>query len=163
MARPVPVLPDVGSMIVPPGRRRPSRSAASISRMATRSLIEPPGLNDSSLATIRGFSPAPIRARRTRGVSPTVSRIESLMSPPTLRIYLLGRARAARTGRAGDGVATRIGLHAFFRASRADAGDWVEGPTVWPGPRTGTWLRSPDAQQALTHRHLRARPVRASG
>src|SRR4051812_27266925 len=77
---PVPVLPGVGSMIVPPARRRPSRSAASTSRIATRSLIEPPGLNDSSLATICGRTPAAIRLRRTSGVSPTVSRIESLMS-----------------------------------------------------------------------------------
>src|SRR3712207_3296232 len=80
MARPVPVLPDVGSMIVPPGRSRPSRSAASTSRIATLSLIEPPGLKYSILATICGASPAPIRLRRTSGVSPTVSRIESLMS-----------------------------------------------------------------------------------
>ena len=57
-----------------------SRAAASTSRIATRSLIEPPGLNDSSLATIWGVRPAPIRERRTSGVSPTVSRIESLMS-----------------------------------------------------------------------------------
>ena len=80
MARPVPVLPDVGSMIVPPARSRPSRSAASMSFIATRSLIDPPGLNDSTLATICGASPAPIRLSRTSGVSPTVSRIESLMS-----------------------------------------------------------------------------------
>ena len=78
MARPVPVLPEVGSTIVPPGRSRPSRSAASISATATRSLIDPPGLNVSSLATRRGRSPAPIRDRRTSGVSPIVSRIESL-------------------------------------------------------------------------------------
>ena len=50
------MLPDVGSTIVPPGISRPSRSAASISATATRSLIEPPGLNDSSLATRRGRS-----------------------------------------------------------------------------------------------------------
>ena len=45
-------------MIVPPGRRLPSRSAASIRRSATRSLIEPPGLNSSSLATSCGVRPA---------------------------------------------------------------------------------------------------------
>src|ERR671912_913129 len=80
IARPVPVLPEVGSMIVPPGRRRPSRSAASTSRIATRSLIEPPGLKYSSLATTWGLTPAPMRLSRTSGVSPTVSRIESLIS-----------------------------------------------------------------------------------
>jgi hypothetical protein len=47
----VPVLPEVGSTIVPPGRSLPSRSAASIIATATRSLIEPPGLNISTLAT----------------------------------------------------------------------------------------------------------------
>src|SRR5262245_21016606 len=67
-------------MIVPPGRSRPSRSAASTRRRATRSLIDPPGLNDSSFATIGVAIPAPIRLSRTTGVSPTVSRIESLMS-----------------------------------------------------------------------------------
>src|SRR3954447_9540695 len=67
-------------MIVPPGRSRPSRSAASMSLSATRSLIDPPGLNDSTLATICGASPCPIRLSRISGVWPTVSRIESLMS-----------------------------------------------------------------------------------
>src|SRR3954453_23888320 len=67
-------------MIVPPGRSRPSRSAASTMRIATRSLMEPPGLKYSTLATICGAHPWPIRLRRTRGVSPTVSRMESLIS-----------------------------------------------------------------------------------
>ena len=80
MARPVPVLPDVGSTMVPPGLSLPSRSAASMSATATRSLIEPPGLSDSTLATSCGVRPAPRRDRRTSGVSPMASRIESLMS-----------------------------------------------------------------------------------
>ena len=80
MARPVPVLPDVGSTMVPPGLSLPSRSAASMSATATRSLIEPPGLSASTLATICGVRPAPRRDRRTSGVSPMASRIESLMS-----------------------------------------------------------------------------------
>src|SRR5262245_30275898 len=67
-------------MIVPPGRRRPSRSAASTMRIATRSLIDPPGLKYSTLATICGVRPAPIRLRRTSGVSPTESSSESLIS-----------------------------------------------------------------------------------
>src|SRR4051794_3229359 len=77
MARPVPVLPEVGSTIVPPGRSSPSRSAASIIAIAARSLIEPPGLRASTLATICGVSPAPRRDRRTSGVSPMASMIES--------------------------------------------------------------------------------------
>src|SRR5438874_3426145 len=80
MARPVPVLPEVGSTIVPPGRSRPSRSADSISAAATRSLIDPPGLKDSSLATSWGASPAAMRESLTTGVWPIVSRIESFTS-----------------------------------------------------------------------------------
>src|SRR4051794_36048759 len=98
MASPVPVLPEVGSMIVPPGRRRPSRSAASMSFRATRSLIEPPGLNDSSFATICGARPCPIRLRRMSGVLPTVSRIDSLMSwavPLAVMEATIGRAPPA--------------------------------------------------------------------
>jgi hypothetical protein len=37
-------------------------------------------LKYSTFATICGASPAPMRLSRTSGVSPTVSRIESLMS-----------------------------------------------------------------------------------
>ena len=44
------MLPDVGSTIVPPGCRSPSRSAASIIAIAGRSFTEPPGLNSSTLA-----------------------------------------------------------------------------------------------------------------
>ena len=55
MARPWPVLPDVGSMIVPPGLSRPARSAASIIGSPMRSLTEPPGLSVSSLARISGW------------------------------------------------------------------------------------------------------------
>ena len=45
------VLPEVGSMMVPPGRSSPSRSAASIIDTAIRSLTDPPGFTCSSLAT----------------------------------------------------------------------------------------------------------------
>src|SRR3954447_904652 len=79
MARPTPVLPLVGSMSVPPGLSRPSRSAASIRDTATRSLIEPLGFIASIFATSCGLSPAPRRERRTRGVSPMASMIDSLI------------------------------------------------------------------------------------
>jgi hypothetical protein len=46
----MPVLPDVPSMIVPPGLSFPARSASSIIWIAMRSLIELPGLNVSTLA-----------------------------------------------------------------------------------------------------------------
>ena len=80
MARPVPVFPLVGSTIVPPGRSLPSRSAASIRAIAARSLIEPPGLSASTFATSCGVRSLPSRERRTSGVSPTASRIESFTS-----------------------------------------------------------------------------------
>src|SRR4051794_13386645 len=83
MARPVPVFPDVGSTIVPPGRRSPEASAASMSATATRSLIEPPGLRASTLATSCGTRPGRMRLRRTSGVWPMASRIESLTSART--------------------------------------------------------------------------------
>ena len=102
MASPVPVLPEVGSMIVPPGRRRPSRSAASIMRIATRSLIEPPGLKTSSFATIWGFRPAPMRDSRTSGVSPIVSRIDSLISGMVRRIRSRAWERSAVSWGCGD-------------------------------------------------------------
>ena len=43
MARPTPVLPEVGSTIVMPGLELAARSPASIIEMPMRSLTEPPG------------------------------------------------------------------------------------------------------------------------
>ena len=48
-AKAIPVLPEVGSTIVPPDFNRPSLSAASIIPRAARSLTLPPRLNFSSL------------------------------------------------------------------------------------------------------------------
>src|SRR5687768_5887720 len=80
MARPVPVLPLVGSTIVPPGFSFPSRSAASTRAIAARSLIDPPGLSASIFATSCGRRSLPRRPSRTRGVLPTASRMDSLTS-----------------------------------------------------------------------------------
>ncbi len=78
MARAMPVLPLVGSMIVVlPGAMRPSRSAASIIARPMRSLTLPPGLNDSSLPSTSAPLSSEIRLRRTRGVRP----ISSVMLP----------------------------------------------------------------------------------
>src|SRR5919108_851988 len=74
MASPWPVFPEVGSTMVPPGRRCPFRSAASIIRRPMRSFTLPPGFSISSLAsTVPGTSRA-TRPRRTRGVWPMASR-----------------------------------------------------------------------------------------
>ena len=45
----MPVLPEVGSTMVPPGLQRAGRSASSTIDSAMRSLIEPPGLARSDL------------------------------------------------------------------------------------------------------------------
>ena len=74
IARPVPVLPEVGSTIVPPGLSFPSRSAASIIVIPIRSLIDPPGFRYSSLTTTVADPEGTIRWSRTSGVWPTSSR-----------------------------------------------------------------------------------------
>ncbi len=50
MVSPMPVFPEVASMIVPPGFSSPSRSAASTMESAARSLTLPPMLRNSALA-----------------------------------------------------------------------------------------------------------------
>ena len=49
---PIPVFPDVGSIIVEPGFNIPLSSASSIMASATLSLTEPAGLKYSSFARI---------------------------------------------------------------------------------------------------------------
>jgi hypothetical protein len=74
----MPVLPDVPSMMVPPGRSFPSRSASSIILRAIRSLMELPGLKVSTFArTVAGITPRVMALSRTRGVSPMASRMLS--------------------------------------------------------------------------------------
>ena len=68
------MLPDVGSTITDsPGRRRPSRSAASIIDSATRSFSEPPGLNCSHLQKISAIPGSGRWRSRTSGVPPMSS------------------------------------------------------------------------------------------
>ena len=67
------MLPEVGSTIVPPGFSFPSRSAASIIASPIRSLFEPPGFRNSSLARIVPGTSRETRSSRTIGVSPTRS------------------------------------------------------------------------------------------
>src|SRR5437773_8869275 len=72
----MPVLPDVPSMIVPPGLSKPCFSASSIIFTAMRSLIELPGLNVSILATTSAATtPRVMRLIRTIGVCPMTSRM----------------------------------------------------------------------------------------
>src|SRR5215217_6744217 len=129
IARPVPVLPEVGSMIVPPGLSRPSASAASTIFIATRSLIEPPGLKYSTLATTCGFRPAAIRDSRTSGVSPTVSRMDPLMSAEAA----MSRTIRAGSSRAACGPDLPIGERDAARQAGRDPRRLV-GTAVLAGP-----------------------------
>ena len=102
MARAMPVLPEVGSRILTPGFRWPSRSASSIIRLAMRSFSEPVGFWPSSLAhsLTRGFGES--RWMPTSGVLPMVSRMSVertprvSQAPPTLP--RLGLAVLDRSG-----------------------------------------------------------------
>src|SRR5205823_5806489 len=77
MARAMPVLPEVGSRMVAPGFRRPSRSASSTMALAMRSFSEPVGFWPSSFAHMRtpGFGDS--RWMPTSGVSPIAARMSS--------------------------------------------------------------------------------------
>ena len=80
MASPTPVLPEVGSTMVPPLRNSPSASAASIMARAGRSLMLLPGLRNSSLASSWPDRSRPMRSIRTSGVLPISSISESAAS-----------------------------------------------------------------------------------
>src|ERR1700749_3729737 len=84
IARPTPVLPEVGSTITPPSRSRPSRSAVSIIRRAMRSLTEPPGFRYSILASTSRVLATPFVTdlSRSKGVLPIASVKESYTSTP---------------------------------------------------------------------------------
>ena len=71
-ARPMPVLPEVGSMMTEPGFSLPVASASSIMALAIRSLTEPAGLKYSSLARIFAsrFSAFSIWVSSSSGVWP---------------------------------------------------------------------------------------------
>ncbi len=71
MASEMPVLPEVGSRIVQPGRSSPSFSACSIIFSAGRSLIEPVGLRSSSFAQSRTSGVGDSPGSPTSGVPPT--------------------------------------------------------------------------------------------
>src|SRR5262249_50802424 len=94
IARPTPVLPEVGSTIVPPGSSFPSRSAASIIERPIRSFTDPPGFRNSSFARIVPGTSREIRSSRTMGVLPTRSRTLGSSRDIPLSLYLrLGRYR----------------------------------------------------------------------
>src|ERR1700722_8926927 len=73
IAKPVPVLPLVGSTIVPPGLSKPWRSAASSIATAGRSLTLPPGFTYSTLPSTRHAAPSTTLFSRNNGVWPMAS------------------------------------------------------------------------------------------
>ncbi len=77
IASEMPVLPEVGSRIVWPGRIRPRSSASSISARATRSLTEPVGLKDSILAQMRTPGLGLRRLSSISGVLPIAATMSS--------------------------------------------------------------------------------------
>ena len=82
----MPVFPLVGSTITErPGSSSPSRSAASIMATPIRSLTEPPGLKNSSLATTSPGRSAPRRGSATSGVLPTTAEL----SAPTRSVVVV--------------------------------------------------------------------------
>src|SRR4051794_27924514 len=104
MARPTPVLPEVGSTIVPPGFSFPSRSACSIIARPIRSFTEPPGLRYSSLARIRARPGGESRSSRTIAVEPTRSRMVGYSRATKRKGYAMRIAVIGR-GNVGGGLA----------------------------------------------------------
>ena len=80
IARPMPVLPEVGSTSVSPGLIRPSRSAASTMLSAMRSFTEPAGFCASSLPSTSAAPSGTTRCSRTSCVRPIRSSTESAIA-----------------------------------------------------------------------------------
>src|ERR1043165_6936948 len=72
----MPVVPAVYSTTVPPGRRRPSASAASIAARAMRSFMLPVGFAASSLISSRAAPGGTMRRSSTSGVLPMPSKAD---------------------------------------------------------------------------------------
>src|SRR3989304_2933648 len=114
IARPMPVLPLVGSTIVSPGLRRPLFSAASIMLRAMRSLTLPAGFIDSTLATTSAQSGWTTRFSRTIGVPPTRSSTVSaifVLSAITLLDYVPNAARLRDSVALGQVADRRVVQH----------------------------------------------------
>src|SRR3954447_17948868 len=143
MARPTPVLPEVGSTIVPPGLSFPSRSACSIIARPIRSLTEPPGLRYSSLARIRPWPGGDNLSSRTIGVEPTRSRIVGYSRATKRKGYAMKITVIGR-GNVGGGLARlwREAGHEVQELGR-DGGDASEADVLLvavPGPEIANAL-----------------------
>ena len=76
IAKPIPVFPEVHSIIVPPGFISPFASASNNIFNAILSLIEFPGLKVSTLIKTLALMPGRIFLICTKGVFPIVSKID---------------------------------------------------------------------------------------
>ena len=85
-ASPIPVFPEVGSIMVIPGLSFPSFSATSIIFFAILSLMEPPGFKNSAFAKI--LSPV-VCFKLISGVLPIKSKIFSVYIYATLYYVLI--------------------------------------------------------------------------
>ncbi len=149
IARPTPVLPEVGSTIVPPGCSSPDASAASTIRAAIRSFTEPPGLRYSTLASTSGDETASAgRSRdvdsRTSGVLPTRSSRDSAYS---MRVNISAQNPLACIGDDEevdvDSPASRTALGA---ARHRAVHQVVEGGSVFRDPLAVGLLGLPEAE-----------------
>src|SRR5215472_5995962 len=103
----MPVLPEVGSKIVDPGRSRPSFSACSIMKNAARSFTDPVGLRSSSFAHSRTSSEGDMRGKPTSGVFPSEARRDSKRMRSESVRYKRSLRPAGDRGEDGHGVAVR--------------------------------------------------------
>ena len=89
-ARPIPVLPDVGSIMTEPSFNRPFSSASSIIAFAIRSFTLPAGLKYSSFTRTVASSPSSFSmfATSTSGVFPISPNVPLYMFAMTLPFFL---------------------------------------------------------------------------
>src|SRR5690349_7236566 len=124
----MPVLPEVGSTILPPGLSLPLFSASSTIASAIRSLIDAPGLTRSCLIQTSA-PPSNRRLTRTCGVLPIVSRmlaafILALLSRGQRLNGLSGRCCKMKSHPAGDDIGIlRGGIGQVERPRLAQLGE----------------------------------------
>src|SRR6185295_1069552 len=159
MARPMPVLPEVGSTITPPGLSLPDASASTTIDSAMRSLIDAPGLTRSCLIHTSAFGPNR-RLTRTCGVLPMVSRIVAAFIPGSPPVRWRAN-RPARTDLQGLDAAWDHGvLRRRLDGQLKGAGAAQLGK--YDGPGQGHGNRSQSARHGREHRSEQGRHKSAS-
>ena len=124
-ARPIPVLPDVGSIRVSPGLIRPDFSASSIIRFPIRSFTDPPALKNSHLARISHLTPSFLEMllMRTIGVSPIFSNtVDIIGGIGCLGFKICGHSDIAAPGAHGHLLPSGWILTCFFPAGDSESG-----------------------------------------